>query len=89
MFILQAGASKTDKAKKIGTKFLTEDEFLQLIVDKSANKKPLKVRIVRYLPIQNTPVTREGKTLIFILLKAKLKLKKNKCNSATFNTYLL
>ena len=37
----QAGESKLDKARKIGTKFLTEDEFLKLIVEKS-DGKPVK-----------------------------------------------
>ena len=33
----EAGQSKLDKAEKLGTKFLTEDDFLQLIVEKSAS----------------------------------------------------
>ncbi len=33
----EAGQSKLDKAEKLGTKLLTEDDFLQLIVEKSAS----------------------------------------------------
>ena len=38
----EAGQSKLDKADKLGTKQLTEDGFLQLIVDKSAGAAKTK-----------------------------------------------
>ena len=72
----QAGESKLDKARKIGTKFLTEDEFLKLIVEKSDGKpvkekenktpspKKKEEKSVKAKTIKDEPMSQEKKPTI-------------------------